>query len=372
MERLFCSASLYLGWGDPKDAMRTTTREFVKRTAIVVALVPLPFLAWYIRDFFLVFVGSLLVAMLLELASEPLVRWGRLPEGLALAIGGLIILLAIAGTGYLFGTLLASELQDVFSRADAAIGTISREMQHSELGQAALSHLQGGSSSLTGFLGNLVTLSARLLEAAIFTVAAGIYLAAQPDIYRKGTAQLFPPKRRAMVEETLDDIGRALRLWLLGQGIQMCLIGAMSTVAVWLIGLPSPLALGAIAAVTEFIPYIGPVLAAIPAVLVAMTSGFYPALWTIVAYIIIHQIEGNVIVPMVQRRLIFVPPAVLLLSIVAITEVFGTIGFIFAAPMTVIAFVAVKKLYVRDSLGEATELPGESPGGNGTYRSGAD
>ena len=99
--------------------MRTTTREFVKRTAIVVALVPLPFLAWYIRDFFLVFVGSLLVAMLLELASEPLVRWGRLPEGLALAIGGLIILLAIAGTGYLFGTLLASELQDVFSRADA-------------------------------------------------------------------------------------------------------------------------------------------------------------------------------------------------------------------------------------------------------------
>jgi predicted PurR-regulated permease PerM len=147
----------------------------------------------------------------------------------------------------------------------------------------------------------------------------------------------------------------------------MCVIGAVTTVAVWLIGLPSPLALGAIAGLAEFIPYLGPVLASIPAILVAATSGFYPALWTVVAYIIIHQIEGNLIVPMVERRLVFIPPAVLLLSIVAVTEIFGTIGIIFAAPMTVIAFVAVKKLYVRDRLGQPTELPGEHGGRNGTY-----
>ncbi len=147
---------------------------------------------------------------------------------------------------------------------------------------------------------------------------------------------------------------------MLGQAIQMCLVGALTTVGVWLIGLPAPLALGAIAGLAEFIPYLGPVLASIPAILVAVTSGFYPALWTIVVYIIIHQVEGNVIVPMVQRRLVFIPPAVLLLSIVAVTEIYGTIGIIFAAPMTVIAFVAVKKLYVRDSLGQPTELPGES------------
>ena len=162
-----------------------------------------------------------------------------------------------------------------------------------------------------------------------------------------------------MVDETIVDIGRALRLWLLGQAIQMALIAALTTVAVWIIGLPSPLALGAIAGLAEFIPYLGPILASIPAVLVAITSGFFPALWTIVAYLIIHQIEGNLIVPIVQRKLVFVPPAVLLLSIVAVTEIYGTIGIIFAAPITVIIFVAVKKLYVRDSLGQPTELPGE-------------
>jgi predicted PurR-regulated permease PerM len=358
--------------GYRNGAMRAARLEFVKRAVIVVALVPLPLLAWYLRYFLLVVMGSLLVAMLLELVSEPLVRWCRLSEGLALAIAGVVILLAIAGSGYLFGTQLASELQDVFSRADAATKAITDELQHSQLGRMALSHLEGGSFSLTGFLGSLVTLSAHLLEAAIFAVAAGVYLAAQPALYRRGTAQLFPPKQRAFVEETIDDIGRALRLWLLGQAIQMCLVGALTTAAVSLIGLPSPLALGAIAGLAEFVPYLGPVIASIPAILVAMTSGFYPALWTIIAYIVIHQIEGNLIVPMVERRLVFVPPAVLLLSIVAVTEIFGTIGIIFAAPITVIAFVAVKKLYVRDSLGQPTELPGESAARKGTYSSAPD
>jgi len=342
--------------------MRISTLEFVKRTAIVAALVPLPFLAWYLRYFLLVFVGSLLVAMLLQLLSEPFVRWFRLPEGLALVIAGLVVLLAIAGSGYLFGTQLTSELQDVFSRADSATKTMTHKLQHSQLGQTALSHLGGGGFSLTDFLGSLVKLSANLLEATIFTVAAGIYFAAQSELYRKGATQLFPARRRPLVEETIIDIGRALRLWLLGQAIQMCLVAVLTTGAVWLIGLPSPLALGAIAGLAEFIPYLGPILSFIPAILVAVTSGFYPALWTVVAYIVIHQIESNLIVPMVQRRMVFVPPAVLLLSIVAVTEIFGTIGIVFAAPMTVIAFVAVKKLYVRDGLGQPTELPGESAG----------
>jgi predicted PurR-regulated permease PerM len=332
----------------------------VKRTAIVVTLAWLPLLAWYLRDFLLVVVGSLLVAMMLQLISEPLVRWCRLSEGLAMTLAGGLVLLAVVGFGYIFGTHLTFELQDVFSRADKATRTITDELQHSQIGRMALAHLGGSNFSLTSFLGGLVTLSARLLEATILTIAAGVYLAAQPTLYRKGAAYLLPPRQRQLAEQTIDDIARALRLWLLGQAIQMCLIGALSTAAVWLIGLPSPLALGAIAGLTEFIPYLGPVIAAIPAVLVAVTSGFYPALWTIIAYIIIHQIEGNLIVPIIERRLVFVPPAVLLLSVVAVTQIFGMIGIIFAAPITVIFFVAVKKLYVRNSLGQPTELPGET------------
>jgi len=276
-----------------------------------------------------------------------------------MALAVVLVLLAVVGSGYFFGTHLTFELQDVFSRADKAISTITGELQHSQIGRLALAH-GGGDFSLTSFLGSLVTLSARLLEATILTVAAGVYLAVQPAVYRKGAAYLLPPRQRELGEQTIDDIARALRLWLLGQAIQMCLIGALSTAAVWLIGLPSPFALGAIAGLTEFVPYLGPVIASIPAILVAVTIGFYPALWTIIAYIVIHQIEGNLIVPIIERRLVFVPPALLLLSIVAVTEIFGMIGIVFAAPITVIIFVAVMKLYVRRGLGQPTPLPGET------------
>jgi len=130
--------------------------------------------------------------------------------------------------------------------------------------------------------------------------------------------------------------------------------------AVWLIGLPAPIALGAIAAVAEFVPYLGPILAAVPAVLVAFTKSPDAVLWTILAYILIHQTEGNPIVPLVQRTLVFIPPAVMLLAIVVISFLFGKVAMLFAAPITAIVFVAVKKLYVRDTLWERSEILGEA------------
>ncbi|MFZ0607408.1 MAG: AI-2E family transporter, partial [Xanthobacteraceae bacterium] len=191
------------------------------------------------------------------------------------------------------------------------------------------------------------------------TLIGGFYLAAQPDTYRNGLARLFPRQWRGNVDETIEDIGRALHLWLIGVLIQMALIGTLSTGAVWLIGLPSPLALGVIAGFAEFIPYLGPLIAAVPAVLVAVTKGDNAAFWTILAYLAIHQIEGNLIVPLIQRRMVYIPPAVMLLGLVTILFLFGGISVIFAGPIAVMVFIAIKKLYVRDSLGEQTRLPGE-------------
>ncbi len=340
--------------------MTAATSEFVKRAAIAVALASLAFLAWYLRDFLLVLVGSVLVATLLELVSEPFVRWCRLPRWVALLIAGLLVLVAIGGSAFLFGTQMSSELEDVLSRANSATTSITKTLQNSQFGRLVLSHISGEMPSLSSLLGDVLKISLHLVEAVIFIVFAGIYLAAQPDLYRSGAAYLFPGKSRLIAADTIDDIGRALRLWLLGQLIQMLLIGLLSTFAVWLIGLPSPLALGAIAGIAEFVPYLGPILAAIPALLVAVTQGLYPVLWTLVAYIAIHQVEGNLIAPIIQRHMVLVPPATLLLSIVAISLLFGNAAIVFAAPMTVISFVAVKKLYVRDSLGQSTSLPGEA------------
>jgi predicted PurR-regulated permease PerM len=339
--------------------MSLATSEFAKRAAMLVVFSALAFLAWYLRDFFLIVVGSLLVAALLELISEPLIRWGHLPRGIALLIAGVVVLAAIGGSAYLFGTQMSFELEDVLRRADAATNSIVETLHQSRFGELALSHLGGEIPSLTAVVSDTLKLSVNFIEALIFIIFAGIYFAMQPDLYRKGASYLFPPGSRLMAEETMDDIGRALRLWLLGQLIAMSVVGLLSTLAVWLIGLPSPLALGAIAGIAEFVPYLGPIVASVPAILVAVTKGLHPVLWTIVAYGLIHQVEGNLIAPVIQRHMVLLPPAILLLSIVAISLVFGSFAIVFAAPMTVIGFVAVKKLYIRDSLGQSTTLPGE-------------
>jgi len=127
-------------------------------------------------------------------------------------------------------------------------------------------------------------------------------------------------------------------------------------VAVWIIGVPSPLALGLIAGIGEFIPYVGPLLAAVPALLVALTKSPEATLWTAVAYLIIHQIEGNIVAPLIQRRMVSIPPAVMLLGIVAITYLFRATAIIFAAPIVVVIFAGVTLLYVQDTLGERTAL----------------
>jgi predicted PurR-regulated permease PerM len=336
--------------------MQMSYLEFLKRTLIFVAVAVLPVLIWYLFGVVLMAFGAVILAMLLRLGAQPFMRWLSLPEPFALAISGALILGIIVGTGYLFGTRIAGEFQDVTQRAMSAAAGIHRGLEGSPYGKFLLDHFSGSDVSVTGVLSGLLKISSRFLEAVVIMVISAVYLAAQPRHYRDGLIWLFPPQVHPHATRIIDGIGEALRLWMIGQLIEMVVIGALSTLAVWMIGVPSPLALGLIAGIGEFIPYVGPLLAAIPALLVALTKSPEATLWTAVAYLIIHQIEGNVVAPLIQRRMISIPPAVMLLGIVAITYLFGAIAIVFAAPIVVVIFAGVNLLYVRDTLGEKTEL----------------
>jgi predicted PurR-regulated permease PerM len=335
------------------------TSEFFKRTIIVVVVALAPLLIWLLFDVVLIALGAILLAVLLQLLAEPFTRWCKFPRPVALVSAGMIILGAFGGAAYLFGIRIVSELQDVLSRADAGTRTLSSFLQRSEMGKLLLSHIQSGSFSLTSIVSSAFSVSFTFIGAALITLITGFYFAAESETYRSGLTRLFPRSLRAEVDEITLDIAAALRFWLIGQLIQMVVIGALSTLAVWLIGLPSPLALGAIAGVAEFIPFLGPVIASIPAILVATTNGLHSALWTAAAYLIIHQLESELISPMIQRRMVYVPPALMLLGIVIISTAFGAAAFVFAAPMVVIIFVTVGKFYLRETLEESVSLPGE-------------
>ena len=330
--------------------------DLLKRAMIIVAAAIVPVLIWYLFGVVLMAFGAIILAMLLRLGAQPPMRWLSLPEPVALLISGLLVVLVVGGAGYLFGTRLAGEFQDVTQRASAESSNIEAQMRGTPLGSFLLAHITGAQFSVTGVLSGVLSVSTSFIEGVLIMIISGIYLAAQPQLYRRGLIWLFPPSKHARVAEVFDGIGEALRLWLIGQLVEMVLIGALSTLAVWAIGVPAPLALGVIAGVGEFIPYVGPLLAAIPAILVAITKSPQAALWTLLAYLVIHQIEGQIVSPLIQRHMVAIPPAVMLLGIAAITYLFGLVAIIFAAPIAVVLFAAINLLYVRDTLGEKTTL----------------
>ncbi|MEK4031829.1 AI-2E family transporter [Methylocystis sp. IM3] len=338
--------------------MTTTATEFKKRAAIFICLALAPVLVWYLFDVILITVGALLVATLLSLGAAPF-RKIKLPYSLALMLSGLLIVSVIGGAGYLFGSGVISDLDVVLGRIEDARHSAVAAMQGSPFGQTIMRHLENANVPVGQLVGGVFRVSATFFLAILVTIFAGVYLAAQPSLYRAGIFKLSPHGWRNQMNDILDHLGDGLRLWLLGQLVQMFIIGALTGTAVLLIGLPSPLALGVIAGVLEFIPYLGPILSALPAILVAVTVNVPAVIWTIVAYLLIHQAEGQLVMPLIQRQMTYIPPAVMLLSIATITALFGWIGAIFAAPITVILFVLVSKLYVRDMLGERTSLPGE-------------
>jgi predicted PurR-regulated permease PerM len=336
--------------------------EFITRCFIVLAIALVPILVWYLFDVILICVSALLLSELLALGAEPFIRRLKFPRQLALALSSLLIFAGVGGAVYLFGSRVVSDLQNLIQNAQSGQGTIISSIQSWEIGKLALEHIHN-QADLVGMLPRVFTISLGFVGAMVVVIVAGVFFAAQPQLYLSGLVQLFPPRLHGTAEDLFWHIGRALRLWLLGQFIEMVVIGLLTLLAAWLLGLPSPFALGLIAGLAEFVPYVGPIISAIPAVLVAATQSMHAVLWTIVAYTLIHQAEGHLIMPYIQQRMIFVPPAVILLSIVAIGSLFGIVAIPLATPLAVICFVVTSKLYVRDALGEDARLPGESRSG---------
>lgn len=201
-----------------------------------------------------------------------------------------------------------------------------------------------------GQIGNLLTSVFGALAYTLLVIAGGVYFAAQPQLYRSGILYLFPKRKRPLIGSALDDTGEAIKRWLLGTLFSMGLIGTLTGIGLWLLGVPSPVALGLLAGLLEFVPLIGPIAAAIPAILIAFTQSPELALWTLGLFIVIQQLEGNIVQPIVQQYAVDLPPALLLFSVVAGGYLFGIVGILFAAPLTVAAYMLVRRLYVVEAL----------------------
>lgn len=336
-------------------------RLFVERLVIALAVLGVALLLWQLRGLLILVFGAVLVAVIFNVIAKPISERLGLPESLALLLAVLIVAGTFVLAFGLFGAEVARQAQQLGQLVPVAWEAIQDRLDQIGIGQEVRQATReiGSGSGIVSSLGGLALSIGGALTDFLLVLVGGIYLASQPKLYRTGLIKLVPKEGRALAATALDDSGRALRLWLLGQLVSMVFVGILTGLGLWAIGVPSALTLGLLAAILEFIPYIGPIASSIPAILIALAHSPEMALWTAGVYLVVQQLEGNLIQPLVQQHAVDLPPALLLFSLVAGGLVFGLVGIIFAAPLTVTLYVLVKLLYVREALDTKTPLPGE-------------
>jgi hypothetical protein len=191
------------------------------------------------------------------------------------------------------------------------------------------------------------------------TLFIGFYMAISPDTYLQGFTHLIPKSKRERGCEILSALGHALRWWLVGRFASMAIVGVLTTIALQLINMPLALVLGVIAGLFTFVPYIGPIMSAVPAVLVALLESPVMALYVIVIYFVVQFIEGNFITPLLMERAVSLPPAVLLLAQFSMGIFYGLFGVLLATPLTIVLIIMIQMLYVQDVNRDRVKILGE-------------
>jgi predicted PurR-regulated permease PerM len=185
---------------------------------------------------------------------------------------------------------------------------------------------------------------------ATLSLSASLYGAADPEIYVAGAVRLVPLGRRARIREVLREVAQALRWWLVGRLISMAVIAVMTGAGLWLIGVRLAFTLGLLAGTLSFVPYLGSISSAIPAILIALTQSTTMVLYVIVLYVVVHIAEGYILVPLTQKKMVHLPPALTLSMQAILGTLLGIIGIALATPLTAAVMVATRMLYVEDVL----------------------
>ncbi len=342
---------------------RTPGRVFTCRALLVLGLaagfVVLFFFLWYARWVFLLAFAGLLFAVFLQTLASWVHRLSRLPYGWSLVVVVALLVAVVILLASLVGVRLANQIGELSQAVPESLTHLRKQIEQSAWGKWIVQQLPPPSQVLsqTNFLSQVSGITSGALNGVVGVLVVlfvGLYGAAQPDWYRRSFLALFPSRRRGRAEEVLKRALDVLRWWVAGQSLAMVVVGLLTGVGLWLLGAPLPLALGLLAFAFEIIPNIGPFLSAIPAVLLARTHDPMLAVYVILLYVGIQAVESYVLMPLIQSRVIQLPPAIQILAVLILGMLAGILGALLAAPLVITVMILIKMLYIEDVLGEQT------------------
>jgi predicted PurR-regulated permease PerM len=222
--------------------------------------------------------------------------------------------------------------------------------------QTLRERILGQLSGLTRYFFGFVSSTLSVVAGLVLILVLSIYVGADPDTYHDGLMKLFPRPWRKRAGEVLTAISIALRKWLVTQLIAMIVIGVVTTVTLLILDVNGAVPLGVLAGLFEFIPTVGPILSALPAVAMGFVESPEKALAVMIAYFAIQQMENYLLIPFLMREGVDLPPALTIMAQALMALIFGFLGLLCAVPALAATMVAVKMLYVQDVVGEPVEV----------------
>lgn len=298
--------------------------------------------------FLLILAGTLIAVFFRGLSSlvEKKTKW---KPSLSLAVSVIVSLLIIIGLFWLIGDRVQSQVTQLSDTLPSTVENAKEQLNKSPVGQKIVQNVSSpkAQEKAKAVAATFFRSTFGVLGDIYVVLFLGIFFTVSPKLYTEGIVQLVPKPGRQKAKDVLHTLGDNLKKWLKGKLFAMLIVFVLTAVGLVSIGVPMWLSLALIAGILNFIPNFGPLIAMVPAVLVALMQG--PAVAGFVAglYIVVQVVESNFITPMVQKKLINIPPALIIIAQLLIGTLTGGWGIILATPLMIIVMILAQELYVK-------------------------
>lgn len=346
---------------DPATTSRLPYGQIAVAALIILGILGTALIMIELTRFFMLVFAAVVIGAIFDTIASLLCRRLKLGRGLALLVSVISMIAIIASAFTLFGSQLAGQIDTIQDSIPGAVTNVENFLDRFGWGQKARELTSVSSNDISRILsqaGGYALAAGSSLADLVLVLVGAIFLASDPATYRRGLLLLLPKPAVKTADLALDDISHGLRGWMLGQSVSSLVIVAFTWAGLELLGVPASGGLALLAGLLDVIPMIGPIIAGLPAVLLAFTVSPITALWTLLLYLLIQQLQGNFLQPMIQKQAVNVPPAVLLFAVIAAGLLFGMMGVLLAAPLTVVVFVLVQRVYVQTILGKDIDVAG--------------
>jgi predicted PurR-regulated permease PerM len=320
-----------------------TAAGIVALVVVVVLLLKATF------NVLLLVLAGVLIAVFFKGLSGLIQRKTKWKEGLCTTIAVVVTLLILVLLFWLMGAKIQSQAAQLSETLPTTIENAKAKLNESPLGQKLVERLSSKDAGNKGeaLLRGLFTSTFGVLGDMYVVLFLGIFFTVSPKLYKEGMVKLVPKKGRAEAKTLLDKLDENLKKWIKGKLLAMLIVFVLTAIGLAVIGVPLWLILALIAGLLSFIPNFGPLIALVLAALIGLLQGPTTALWIIGLYLLVQLLESNVITPMVQQKLISVPPGLLLTAQLLMAVLTGGWGLALATPLLVILMVVVQELYIK-------------------------